>query len=275
MTTSAAITSLRTNAPLRNLVILAVAVLTWAGVVFGWLIWSAYAAQADEAAASPSRIQILSAYFAPVAGCLFTLMLIRVARQGNWQAHRRRFWLGCGFIAGAAVLDLGVTFYFSPDLVDEGNPIVRVLLDSGHSVPGVISHMLCSTLAVVGTFCAFWGAFLAHQRFLLETIDANDPENWIGFLKAATGGADLSLRQWFFPCRWSELPWLYHGIWMAGIAIVFGVTIFRYYVSLEWLGVIEPNLLHRLIALFGGVAGSLILYHVVLAFDYARYARAN
>ncbi len=171
-------------------------------------------------------------------------------------------------IAGAAVLDLSVTFYFSPNLRNEGNPVVRALLDSGHSLHWVTAHMLLTTLMVVGTFCAFWRAFLAHQMYLLETIREANPANWVSFLKASTGGAHLTTRQWIFPCRVSELPRLYHGIWLVGIAIVFGITLFRYYVSLEWLGVFEPALWPRCIALFAGVTGTIILYFACLFRDY-------
>jgi len=271
MTPQAAVTSLRTNAPLRNLAVLGALLLLWTTLVFGWSLWAAYDGDwTRETAAVPTRLQILSAYFAPLAGGLFIGYLICIMRQGTGWDCPGQFWGGCLFIAGAAVLDVSVTFYFSPDLVDEGNPVVRTLLDSGHELPWVMAYMLLTTLAVIGTFCTFWGAFLAHRPFLLRTIHEARPPHWIDFLKAATGGARLSLRQWLFPCRWSELPRLYHGIWMVGIAIVFGITLFRYYVSLEWLGLFEPVLHFRLIALASSVTVSLAFYFVLLARDYQK-----
>lgn len=270
MNNTVLLTSLRTNTPLRHLAILGAAVMLWGLMAFGWALVAAYGDLDRLAAERPSRFQVVSAYLLPFVALVFSGILVRIARQGRELASSFRFWAGCGLMAGGAALDLGVTFYFSPDLVDEGNPVVRALLDSGHPLPWVIAHMLLTTLAIVGMFCAFWGAFLSHQPYLLETIQAEKPRNWAGFLKAATGGGHLSLRQWVFPCRMSELPRLYHGIWLVGIAIVFGISLFRYYVSLEWLGLFESALWPRMIALFTGVFGSLIWYFASLYGDYQR-----
>ena len=264
----AAITSLRTNRPLRDLVLAGAGLIVWSFVSLGLALVAAKGDLGQISNGPPSRFHVISAYLEPVLGAFFAGMLVRIARQGGQKISRRRFWIGCALIAGAAISDLGVTFYFSPDLKDEGNPVVRALLDSGHSLPWVAAHMLLTTLMVVGTFCAFWGAFLAHLAYLLETIREAQPANWVSFLKASTGGAHLTTRQWIFPCRTCELPRLYHGIWMVGIAIVFGITLFRYYVSLEWLGVFEPALLPRCIALFAGVTGTIILYFACLFRDY-------
>lgn len=265
-----ALTSLRTNALLRNLALTGLGFVIWAALAFGWTVIVAYGDLEVWEEAAPSRLQILTAYLLPVVCAVFVWMLVRIARQGEKLLSQPKFWIGCVLIAGAAVLDVGVTFYFSPDLSSEGNPVVRALLDSGHSVVWVMAHMVLTTLAIVGAFCAFWGAFLSHQKYLLETIRDEQPANWTGFLKAATGGAHLTLRQWLFPCRLSEISKLYHAIWMAGIVIVFGISIFRYYVSLEWLGVFKPALLPRLFVLFTGMFATLVWYFASLYGQYQR-----
>jgi hypothetical protein len=267
MNNTASLTSLRTNAPLRHLAILGIGALLWLMAAFGWALVATYGEFHGLAVETPSRFQIVTAYLLPIAALASSGILVRIARQGR-ELSVRRFWFGCGLIVGAAAMDLGVTFYFSPDLMDEGNPVVVALMDSGHPLPWVIAHMLLTTLAIVGMFCAFWAAFLCHQPYLLEVIREESPANCTGFLKAATGGAHLSLRQWMFPCKISELPRLYHGIWMVGISIVFGISLFRYYVALEWLGVFHPALWPRMIALFTGVTGSLVWYFAILYRDY-------
>lgn len=270
MNDTASLTSLRTNAPLRHLAILGFGALLWLVAAFGWALVATYGEFRGLALQSPSRLQIVTAYLLPIAALASSGILVRIARQGRELVSPLRFWLGCGLVVGAAALDLGVTFYFSPDLMDEGNPVVVALMDSGHALPWVIAHMLLTTFAIVGMFCAFWWAFLCHQPYLLEILREGNPANWTAFLKAATGGAHLSLRQWMFPCKISELPRLYHGIWMVGISIVFGISLFRYYVALEWLGVFHPALWPRMIALFTGVTGSLIWYFASLHSAYRK-----
>lgn len=270
MNNAALLTSLRTNAPLRHLAIFAFGGLLWLMAAFGWALVATFGEFHGMAFQTPSRFQVVTAYLLPVAALASSGILVRIARQGRELMSPIRFWSGCALIAGAAVMDLGVTFYFSPDLMEEGNPIVVALLEFGHPLSWVIAHMLLTTLAIVGMFCAFWGAFLCHLPYLLEIIRDENPANRKAFLKAATGGAHLSLRQWMFPCRISDLPRLYHGIWMVGVSIVFGISIFRYYVSLEWLGVFNAALWPRMIALFTAVAGSLIWYFASLYRDYQK-----
>src|SRR5215475_14535283 len=63
---------------------------------------------------------------AAVAWALF--LAIRLARGGASTAPLPWAVLGCSFIIGGALFDIGATLYHSLDLSAEANPIVRTLL---------------------------------------------------------------------------------------------------------------------------------------------------
>ena len=88
--------------------------------------------------------------------------------------------------------------------------------------------------------------------------------SWLDFLKAATGGSHLTMRQWLFPIRPSEAPLLYHYVWLIAIPIVFGISLFRWYAAMEWFGVVEPTDTTRIYVILHGVFSTLVLYLMAL-----------
>ncbi|MEK6259306.1 MAG: hypothetical protein AABP62_11880 [Planctomycetota bacterium] len=210
------------------------------------------------------RLHIYTAYSLPAVGLLVLVLLDRLASQGETSLPRMVSWCGAAFIIGGAIFDIATTVAYSPDLAMEGNPYVRVLLDSRHSLAFVYVHALVTQSLYITLFCGLWFGFLRHRETIAATISAAAPVTWFDFLKAATGGAHLTTRQWLFPLKPSEVPLLYHYVWLIAIPVVFGISLFRWYAALEWLGVVEPALVSRVLVVLHGVFSTLLLYLVAM-----------
>ncbi len=206
------------------------------------------------------RLHLYTAYSLPALGFISLILLDRLVNQGQ----TRLPWgiTACGglFIVGGAVLDMAVTVAHSPNLELEGNPYVRILLDSQHPLPFVYMHALFTQSLYITLFCGIWIGFLRHREIIVDTISSASPTSWVEFLKAATGGAHLSIRQWLFPIRPSEGPLLYHCVWLVAIPVVFGISLFRWYAAMEWIGLVEPADSTRVFVVLHGVFSTLVLY---------------
>jgi hypothetical protein len=210
------------------------------------------------------RLHLYTAYSLPAVGFITLILLDRLINQG----HTSLPWgvTACGgfFIVGGAVLDMAVTVAHSPNLELEGNPYVRILLDSQHSLPFVYIHALFTQSLYITLFCGIWIGFLRHRQIIIHTISVGSPNSVVDFLKAATGGSHLTVRQWLFPIRPSEAPLLYHYVWVIAIPVVFGISLFRWYAAMEWIGLVEATDSTRICVVLYGVFGTLILYFMAL-----------
>ena len=210
------------------------------------------------------RLHLYTAYSLPAIGLLALVLLDRLVSQGETRLPRAVSWCGAAFIVGGAIVDIAVTVAHSPDLALEGNPYVRVLLDSEHSLTFVYAHALLTQSLYITLFCGIWLGFLRHRQTIAATIAAASPCTILDFFKAATGGAHLTTRQWLFPVRPSEVALMYHYIWLIAIPVVFGISLFRWYAALEWLGIVEPEPLTRMGIILHGVCSTLALYFVAM-----------
>lgn len=207
------------------------------------------------------RLHLYTAYSLPAFGFVMLLLLDRLVNQGKTRLPWAVTAFGFMFIVGGAILDMAVTVAHSPNLELEGNPYVRILLDSQHSLPFVYTHALFTQSLYITLFCGIWIGFLRHREIIVQTINVAAPRSWIDFLKAATGGAHLSRRQWLFPIRPSESPLIYHYVWLIAIPVVFGISLFRWYAAMEWFGVVQPEEdMTRLLVILHGVFSTLVLY---------------
>ena len=210
------------------------------------------------------RLHLYTAYSLPALGLISLILLDRLVNQGSTRLPWSITVCGGLFIVGGAILDMAVTVAHSPNLELEGNPYVRILLDSQHSLPFVYAHALFTQSLYITLFCGIWIGFLRHRQIIVDTISSSSPTSWLDFLKAATGGSHLTMRQWLFPIRPSEAPLLYHYVWLIAIPIVFGISLFRWYAAMEWFGVVEPTDTTRIYVILHGVFSTLVLYLMAL-----------
>ena len=215
----------------------------------------------DWVPADPWRFHLYTAYSLPAVGFVILILLDRLVNQGKTRLPWGITFFGGVFIVGGAILDMAVTVAHSPNLEMEGNPYVRILLDSQHSLPFVYAHALFTQSLYITLFCGIWIGFLRHREIIVQTISVASPRSWIDFLKAATGGAHLSRRQWLFPIRPSESPLIYHYMWLVAIPVVFGISLFRWYAAMEWIGIVQPEEdMTRILVVLHGVFSTLVLY---------------
>lgn len=251
--------SLNHNHPLRDF------------VIYGGAVSAALVADMLVDLLLPQHsFRLATTYLLPLLVICGLALLIRVNRTSTPRASLGTTLLGILFVAGAAATDLFSTVFINPDLSLEANPYVRELLDHGHSLTFVYAHTALTQAASVLLLCGLWVTFLRHLPVLIESIAESHPAGRIEFLKAATGGSHLTIRQWLVPLRMSELPRMYHCLWPLAISITFAVSLLRWYVALEWMDVIEPVILWRGLVLFVGLSITLTLYFAVLAQLYRR-----
>jgi hypothetical protein len=263
------------NAPFRQFLTFSSLILMWvaADVLLQFLIAIGPSLSSMVATPETNWCRLATAYLQPAFSLVLLILLNRFARQGKVTPPRLLTACGLALIVGGAMFDIAVTVIHSPGLENEANPYVRALLDSGHSLEVVYAHGVVTQGLYVALFCAVWIGFLRHQGILLETIRLAAPAGWLDFVKAVTGGGHLTMRQWLLPLRASEVPLAYHGLWLTGVAVVFGITLFRYYAALEWLGYFEPAIVARVVVVLGGVSLAIVGYVVGLAFAYRRVNR--
>jgi hypothetical protein len=169
-------------------------------------------------------------------GLLFALICAaRMASLGGSDVPAAPFVIGMIFLIGGPAFDMSATIIHTPDLSREGNPLARALLDSGHSVAFVSYYGLAAQALYAATLCALWLGLLKHRSDLAASLC--DQRSVLRFLKAATGGAELTWRQWIFPLRASELPSAYHAYWLLA-ATILTTIIDRWYLGFEWFGLV-------------------------------------
>jgi len=246
------------NLPLR-------AFLCFSAAITIWLALASFAVKPEfTQIPGASLFALTTTYLLPVLGLGLIFFLHRFNHQGHSPVRMLPLLTGLAAIVGCAGFDLTVTIVNSPDLADEGNYFVRILLDTGHSLPFVYGHWLLTQTIFVSMFCLLWLGFLKHRGILLESLHSASPTSLIDFLRIATGGAELTTRQWLLPMRMSEMPFLYHGIWATAVTMIFGNSVFRCYAAAEWLGMIQPTFAGRNLVVFLGATGALLSYFVVL-----------
>lgn len=228
---------------------------------FVWLSSAGIVVQAvmlTAAAFAPeSRLTVLSIYLLPLIPFSVAVVGIEVGRLGGITASKLRLVSGFAVIVGGACFDLFSTLWHSPDLTEEANLPLRILLDSQHSLPFVYGYGLLVNVLFTGLFCILWWTLLRHRSLIVEAVQRQNPRTLQDFLKAATGAGHLTLRQWLWPLKPSELPLLYFWIWPTVMTVIWSATILRWYAGLEWFDVIPPSIAGRA-AVMGGT-GLLVL----------------
>jgi hypothetical protein len=214
------------------------------------------------------------AYLLPVPALGVVVCLLRVLRHGPGKLPWLPFLIGSAYMLGGMAFDVLATVVHSPDLSDEGNPIARTLLDSGQGLTVVYLYGAgMQTLDAVGA-CVLWAAFLRHRHTWLRTTWDSGPQSLPQFLKAATGGARLSWREYFLPLRLSELKRIsvYHLFWVLPPALL-GACVERWYLGFAWYRILPAG--HHYAVLVGGALLGVVAVLVWLAVQYSDHQRVR
>jgi hypothetical protein len=180
----------------------------------------------------------------PLCASLVPLFAVAVvaalplAAAGEDDAPAAPLLAGWAVVLGGAACDIYATVTHSPDLAREGNPIIRGLLDNGMSLGQVYLFGAVLQVLFVGLGMVLWLGLLRHRHTLVATMPPRG--SVLAYLKAGTGGRELTYRQWCCPLTYSELPWAYHFAWWCGVAFV-GGSAYRFYLALEWYEVVPVH----------------------------------
>ena len=168
----------------------------------------------------------------PVIGLLFTSY--RVWLRGEDRSSIPILWIGWGYLFGGISFDMAATIIHSPDLSQEMNPIARILLDSGHALSFVYIYGFVMQGILLFFYCILWAGFLRHNRLYLKSVYQLGSRSYWFFFKAATGGGNLTWRQWLLPISLNDLPSAYHILWFTAPYLVLGSATYRYLLGLQW-----------------------------------------
>lgn len=161
--------------------------------------------------------------------------------KGRGRISRVPFWLGFGFIAGGVSFDIWATLLQSPDLSWEGNRAISTLLRTQHGSDFIFVYGLGLQSILACTMILLWTGFLRHRHSWLGAAMDHAPRTFAEFLKATTGGGELSWREYIAPLRVSELRCLYHVLLWTLPPMLFYAAAYRWYVGLDWFGLVpEP-----------------------------------
>jgi hypothetical protein len=238
------------------------------GLIIGWLTADLLI---DIFYSDGRNLRLLTAYLLPLFGAGLLAAVWRFALWGTGSVNPVLLVAGALFLTTAAILDLFVTVKHDPYLMLEANPYIRVLLDeTTHPLGFVYAFVALSQAMFVATFVTAWWAFLRHRSQIVASVQSAAPQNWLAFIKAASGGGRLTYRQWLLPIRPHEIPNPYHSVWPAALAVSFGTSLFRYWAAAEWLGYVTPLISLRIAVISFGIGGTLALYYAWLAWQWRR-----
>ena len=145
-----------------------------------------------------STAVVATTYTLPFLLLLAVTIAFKLFRKGTATVSGAPVAIGLIFIAGGAIFDMVATVVHTPDLRSEGNPVARALLDSGHRVSTVYVYAIIAQSLAVALIMLFWLSFIRHCRLLIESL--NSPQDVKNFIKAATGGAQLTWRKRLSNC---------------------------------------------------------------------------
>ena len=194
----------------------------------------------------------------PVAMSLIVRGSLRSERVS--EPMRGLLWFGLVWIIGGAFFDLFSTLWHSPDLRDEGNVILRELLDRGHTLQQVYLFGAAMNFVFTWMFCELWRGLTIHLPRLASEVAGHAPNDRLEFFKSATGGGHLTWRQWLVPIRPSEMPKMAFWIWPTVITVTLAASTLRWYAGLEWFGFFPPLLAARAGVLFAGATLGMVAY---------------
>jgi len=183
------------------------------------------------------QLRVALSYGLPFVLAFGLVLSVTLLRRSQGDLPIGLLFGGTAFAFGGIALDMAATILKTPTLERESNPIARALLDSGHSVRFVCAYAVVAQSLFGAVICTLWAAFLKQRRVILRSAWASRPPSALAFIKAATGGADLTWRQWIFPIKASEMPRAYFAVWVAAVVLLASCS-YRWLLGLAWFSVL-------------------------------------
>lgn len=160
-----------------------------------------------------------------------TLLLMR---QGQETSQMKPLaWMGAILIIAGIWSDVLATVFHSPDMAQEGNPIIIFLRDNGF--PLSIQYLTGFTAQFLLTVisCALWIAFVRHLPLYKAILLVMRPQSLVEFVWASLGG-----RTYFSKTERLRVSRSYRLMWWLILPLIMPFN--RFMLALEWMGVIQP-----------------------------------
>lgn len=138
--------------------------------------------------------------------------------------------VGIIFVLGGSIFDMTTTIICSPDLSEEGNPILVTLLDNNFSLSFIYLFTLFYQILKVSITLYLWTAFLKIYPTLLNLIPY---KNFFTTGRWLMGAGKMSLSD-FLQSKNIQFEFLVPSF----IFIIFMSNFIHWYAGLEWLQII-------------------------------------
>jgi hypothetical protein len=100
---------------------------------------------------------------------------------------------------------------------------------------GAVAQSLLAILIVT-----LWAGFLKHRQVIVDSAIISNEKTALDFFKAATGGSDLTWRQYLIPLQMTDLPKAYHFVWFLAVGFVV-LILHHWFAGFGWLGYQVPD----------------------------------
>lgn len=137
------------------------------------------------------------------------------------------FFIGLFVVVGGACFDVAVTVTYSPDLVLEANPFIRFFISIGMPIKQIYLVGLFGQVIYTLLILIYWASFLKAYPVMIKNIQPCGIVNTFVKMYGGVNATKLDLflnRVDSFYCTNSSIP------------IIVALSIYRWYLTLEWLG---------------------------------------
>lgn len=179
----------------------------------------------------PPNITLAALYLFGFFATAFMLILtsIKVLQNSNGHINNRLLWGGCFIILGGVFFDVINTIIGSPDLSLESNPIVLYMSRNRLSLNSIYLLGFLGQVTLITMATLLWAVFLKNFNFLVEHLKGSSGR--ILFYEII-GGKETTL---FKLIIGKTNPF---NVIMFCIPLFISIFIYRWYLGLEWLGLV-------------------------------------
>jgi hypothetical protein len=174
--------------------------------------------------------------------------------------------LGIIFVAGGSFSDMAVTAWCSPDLSEEGNPVLVALLNHDFSLGSIYLFTLFYQMLKVSIYLFLWASFLKAYPKMLKMIPY---VNIFTTFRWLLGGAKMGFSD-FLLSKNIQFDFLVPSLSF----IIFSTNILHWYYVLEWLKWIPHGSDTTILAL-GTILVSLFFLLMVTHYQVKRDSQKN
>lgn len=172
----------------------------------------------------------VSVVLAIILACIVLYKAIILFKKTPGSTPLLALFFGGFLVAGGSFIDMTVTFIFSPDLSEEGNPVILCLLNNNASLWFIYLFTLLYQTLKVSINLYLWACFLKTYPNIIKTIPYL---NFFTTIRWLMGCGKASLLDCFLGRNLQ-----YHYLMSSVIFIIVMSCFSHWYAAMEWLKII-------------------------------------